>query len=153
LTEPGGQPFWRLHSTPQRARPLIFPPSALRDRQLALVIMNPDGSAGVAGAVTISVTPRWLDQTIWGVVILGTVLLLLGTVALAWPRPRRDVVYVVEPALLPEVNAHLGLPAQATPPAVAPVPTVAPPPVRVRLEWPPAEAPEPRTPAPIPAAD
>jgi hypothetical protein len=121
LGAPADQPFWRLHSTPERYRPLVFPPSALRGRQLALVIMNPDATPGIDGAVTVAVTPRWLDQTSVGVLLLGAVLLLLGTVALAWPRPRRDVVYVVEPARVPELTARLGLPIQPLPPGALPV--------------------------------
>jgi hypothetical protein len=113
LDRPEEQAFWRLHSTPERYRPLTFAPSALRGQGLALVIMNPDGTPVVAADLTVAVTPAWLDRTTWGVLMLGAVLLLLGSLAVGWPRPRRDVVYVVEPAQLPEFAVRLGLPTPA----------------------------------------
>jgi hypothetical protein len=119
---PALQGFWRLSRMPAEHRPLAFPPSAVRGQGLALVIMNADAGPEVSAAVTVAVTPGWLDRTTWGVLILGTVLLLLGAVAVGWPRPRRDVVYVVEPAQLPDIAARLGLHPPAAVPAAVPVP-------------------------------
>lgn len=175
LAPPAEQPFWRVYATGEQRRPLSFPPSSVRGERLALVIMNDDGARAVRADITVAVAPAWLDRTTWGVLILGTVLLLLGGTAVAWPRPRRDIVYVVEPAQLPEVTAHLGLstPEPAAPPApeaaAAPTPAVAAakalatvsakpaeppakpaPPVTVRLEWPPAQTSR-RTATPVPA--
>jgi hypothetical protein len=126
LAPPREQLFWRVYATGDQRRPLSFPPSSVRGERLALVIMNDDGAPAVGADITVAVAPAWLDRTTWGVLILGTMLLLLGSLAVAWPRPRRDIVYVVEPDQLPQVTAHLGLSNTAPAPArAAPTPAVA----------------------------
>ncbi len=145
MAPPAEQPFWHASVSPADHRPLAVDSAAIRGQDVALVIMNGDGAIAVDAEVTVGVTPRWLNQTVWGVLILGSMLLMLGALALGWPQPRREVVYVVEPASLPELSARLGLP---VPPAVAqpgePTPATDSrsslaglrPPVTVKLEWP-----------------
>jgi hypothetical protein len=119
---PDAQKFWRQYTTADGYKPLSFAPSTIRGEALSLVIMNADGGSPVDADITVAVIPSWLNQTTWGVLILGTVLLLIAIVMLAWPRSRREVVYVVEPSQLPEFAARFGLPAPThlpVPPEVA----------------------------------
>jgi len=103
--EPGEQPFWQSSS---RAGTLEWSPSELRGQRLALVVMDPDGRAPLAVDLTARVHPQWLSSTTLGLLVLGTVLLLVAVVALAWPSRPREIVYVVPPAQLPELAAQLG---------------------------------------------
>jgi len=138
---PGAQHVWYAVGHPVGAyTTLSWSPSAVRGRQLALVVMNVDGRAGVDVPLTVTVNPRWLNPTTWGLVILGSVLLVLATAVLLWPWGSRDVVYVVEPSQVPEIAARLGVPAPApvvAAPVSAPALVVA------------APAPAPAAPAPV----
>jgi hypothetical protein len=126
---------------------LTWSPSAVRDRHLALVVMNPDAAPGLAVALTAAMYPRWLNQTTWGLLILGTVLALLGGAALAWPRRSREIVYVVEPSQVPEIAARLGVPPV---PVVAAVPAPAPVPVETAAPEAPVEVPGPEASVEVP---
>lgn len=160
---PGDLRYWYAVGRPGSGGvTLSWSPSAVRGRHLALVVMNADATARVDARLTATVSPRWLNPTAWGLLILGTVLLVFAVAALLWPGRRRDIVYVVEPSQVPEISARLGvrppLPVPATTVARAPVPvpaaapgrpgTVAPvpvpadlpPSVRPNLAWPPAAA-------------
>jgi hypothetical protein len=179
---PQEQPFWRYTNAGAVNAPVTWSPSSVRGQRLALVVMNPDASARVSAALVAAVTPQWLNPMTWGLLILGTVALLLGTLSLAWPQARREVVYVVTPDQMPEVTAYLGLAPSAragatryvgstgyagatTPDGSAPSAQSRPPtepaihagelprpPVSVRLTWPPAAAAA-ATPAPVPVRE
>lgn len=86
---PAAQAFWL--DTQVR-----WTPSAVRSQHLALVVMNPDGSAPVRMTLRAAVVPGWLPSTTWGVLVLGAMLLGLALVVLCWPERRREVVYVLE---------------------------------------------------------
>ena len=101
------QPFW-LHSSGAAGRPVEWSPAELRGEELALVVMDPQARAPLTVELTASVRPQWLTSTAFGLVVLGTVLVLLGAVAAAWPGRNHQVVYVVSPAQVPEVAARLG---------------------------------------------
>jgi hypothetical protein len=109
LGAPAEQPFWRYSNAGALDRPVTWSPSSTRGQRLAVVVMNPDAAPGVNVELSAAIAPGWLNPTTWGLLILGTVALLLGIMALAWPRARREIVYVVTPAQMPEVAAHLGL--------------------------------------------
>jgi hypothetical protein len=144
LAAPAEQPFWLASSG---AGALEWRPSELRGEQLALVVMDP--AAAPAGAVdlTAHMHPEWLGSTAVGLLVLGAVLVVVAVAALAWPRREREIIYVVPPAQMPEIAAHLGVPVPrlATDPyqpaATASVPVPA---------GPPADLPDPRTPEPEP---
>ncbi|MPZ28478.1 MAG: hypothetical protein GEV12_19260 [Micromonosporaceae bacterium] len=104
---PDAQPFWRTSS---HTGALEWSPSELRGEQLALVVMDPHAAAPVRVDLAARVQPQWLGSTTLGLLVLGTVLLLVAVVALAWPTRPREIVYVVPPAQLPEIAAHLGVP-------------------------------------------
>ncbi len=89
----------------------------MRGRDISLVVMNATGDPKVSANLAATVNPRWLNPTTWGLLILGTVLFVLGSAALVWPRRRRDIVYVVEPSQLPEIAARLGVDTRSSPPA------------------------------------
>lgn len=107
-TVPHEQPFWLL-SSGAAGRPVEWSPADLRGEQLALVVMDPQARAPLTVELTAQVEPRWLTSTALGLIVLGTVLVLLGAVAVAWPGRNRQVVYVVPPAQVPEVAARLGV--------------------------------------------
>jgi hypothetical protein len=114
LAPPATLPFWLAVSHQSAAREeLTWSPSAMRGRDLSLVVMNATGAPHVSADLTATVDPRWLNPTTWGLLILGTVLFVLGSAALVWPRRHRDIVYVVEPSQLPEISARLGVVARA----------------------------------------
>jgi hypothetical protein len=111
---PTDEPFWLASST---SGTLAWSPSAVRDHDLALVVMAPDGRGQVEVAATAGMRPHWLDPARWGLLILGTVDFLTGLVLLLWPRRRREIVYVVEPGQVPDLTARLGI--STGPPAAA----------------------------------
>jgi len=96
---------------------LSWSPSSMRGRDISLVVMNATGDPKVGANLAATVNPRWLNPTTWGLLILGTVLFVLGSAALVWPRRHRDIVYVVEPSQLPEIAARLGVDTRTGPPA------------------------------------
>ena len=110
--EPHLQPFWTASSGPHGGT-LAWTPSEARGEQLALVVMDQRGRAPLTVGVTAEFLPRWLNSTTWGLLTLGTILVLFAWVALGWPSRSREVVYVVPPAELAEIAARLGLPVPA----------------------------------------
>ena len=88
----------------------------MRGQQLTLVVMSADGQLARSGrGQRPSCGPGWLNSTTWGLLILGSVILLLGIAVLAWPARTREVVYVVDPAQVPEIAARLGVPVPSSP--------------------------------------
>jgi hypothetical protein len=110
--EPYLQPFWTASSGPHGGT-MAWTPSEARGEQLALVVMDQRGRAPLTVGVTAEFLPRWLNSTTWGLLTLGTILVLFAWVALGWPSRSREVVYVVPPAELAEIAARLGLPVPA----------------------------------------
>jgi hypothetical protein len=104
---PSTQPFWLSASG---AGSLEWAPSEMRAQQLALVVMDRDGGAPLTVHVAAEVRPQWLSSATFGSLVLGTVLVLVAIAALAWPSRAREIVYVVPPAQVPEIAAHLGVP-------------------------------------------
>lgn len=151
LAEPSGPPveqsFWQASSP---AGTLEWRPSELRDQRLALVVMHPQGQAPLTVDLTARIHPEWLDTTTFGLLVLGTVLLLGAIVALAWPTRPREIVYVVPPAQVPEIAAQLGIPVPRTAtggPDALPAPDPCPPPA------PPASVADPPAPPTPPPTD
>jgi hypothetical protein len=147
---PRGQRFWVRSGTGS----LEWSPAATRGERLALVVMSADGQPPRIVTATAEVRAGWLDSSTWGLLVLGSVLLLLGIVFLAWPTRSREVVYVVDPSQVPEIAARLGVPLPSPgagaggrpatlaesggsgwPGAASPVA----PPVAPRLAWPPVQ--------------
>lgn len=108
---PQEQPFWLASSG---AGELEWSPSEVRGQQLALVVMDPAARSPLTVDLTARVHPQWLDSTTLGLLVLGTLLVVVGVAALAWPSRSREIVYVVPPAHVPEVSAHLGVPVPRT---------------------------------------
>jgi hypothetical protein len=120
LTLPATEPFWMVVSHHAGGREVLnWSPSSMRGRNVSLVVMNASGTPQVSADLSAIVNPRWLNPTTWGLLILGTVLFVLGSAALVWPRRHRDIVYVVEPSQLPEISARLGVDSSRTPVSAA----------------------------------
>jgi hypothetical protein len=110
-------PFWLAVSHQVGGREVLtWSPSAMQGRDVSLVLMNANAAPRVSADLTATVNPRWLNPTTWGLLILSTVLFVLGSAALVWPRRHRDIVYVVEPSQLPEIAARLGVDNRTSPP-------------------------------------
>lgn len=147
---PATQAFWR-HTGDPGSGTLSVSVSELRGQRLALVVMAPDAAPALAVDVTAALTPRWLGPGTWGLLVLGTVLLLSGVAVLAWPtRPSLPAPLFPAPLFL----APAAPPAPASPadsstveePVVVPAagrapsatwPPDSPPPATPILDWPP----------------
>ncbi|MEU8656591.1 hypothetical protein [Actinoplanes philippinensis] len=103
---PARQPFWTTSGHGQ----ISLTPAELTDRPYSLVLMNPDGAAVLRLAVVAEVRPGWLGSSTWGLLTLGTLLVMAGVIVLVWPGRRREVVYVVEPSQVPELMHAIGAP-------------------------------------------
>jgi hypothetical protein len=112
---PGAQPFWLAGSG---VGTLEWSPGEVRGEQLALVVMDPQGRGRLTVDMTAHVRPEWIGTTTVGLLVLGTTLVLVAVAALAWPSPSREIIYVVPPAQVPEIAAHLGVPIPPPRPAV-----------------------------------
>lgn len=110
---PAAQSFWLASSDASGA--VEWEPSDLRGQRLALVVMDREPATPVTVQLTAQLRPAWLEPTAWGLLALGTVLLLVAVAAIAWPVRGREIVYVVPPAQVPEIAARLGLPYQEEP--------------------------------------
>ncbi|HWH00440.1 MAG TPA: hypothetical protein VNV66_14200, partial [Pilimelia sp.] len=102
---PAAQRFWLRSGTGA----VEWSPAQLRGQQLALVVTTPDGRPPGPVELTAELRPGWLNSTTWGLLILGTLLVVFGIAALAWPQRTREVVYVVEPGQVPDIAARLGV--------------------------------------------
>jgi hypothetical protein len=158
---PIAQRFWlasnlTVTDTGEMRPELAWAPSSLRGRELALVVMNPDGSAGVDATIAGRLRPGWLPPTVGGLLILGTAVFLLGVVALAAARrmvaaepaieaatePVPVPVRPVRPPRLEVLDVAPAFPVPARTPVQPPAdPPAEPfahlPPVGLRFTWPP----------------
>src|SRR6185437_10410546 len=129
---PYDAPFWRATSTGlirdgQVEDALSWSPAATHGERLAVVIMNADGSAGVDVEILARLRATWLGSTTGGLLILGSALILLALLVLAWPQRQR--------AASAPLPVDSGVPDEpAVPEPVLPAPL---PPVSLRLNWPP----------------
>ncbi|MFY1668749.1 hypothetical protein ACN27G_02130 [Plantactinospora sp. WMMB334] len=102
---PGEQDLWLSSGVGA----LDLPADDLRGRRLSLVLMRPDGKAGVAADLRAEVRVGWLDPAGWALLATGGLLVLLGIVLLARPVRPREVVFVVAPGQVPALAARLGV--------------------------------------------
>lgn len=106
-TPPYEQPFWLASSA---TGTLEWSPYELRGQQVALVVMDLRGQAPLTVELTARVHPQWLASTTAGLLVLGTVLVLVAVAALAWPSRSREIVYVVPSTQVPALASRLGVP-------------------------------------------
>lgn len=104
-TPPGAQTFWRYSA----AGALDIDPEQLRGRSVSLVVMRPDGAAGIDADVRVEVRFGWLDPAMWGLLASGILLVTMAAILLTRPIRPREVVFVVEPAQVPVLAARLGV--------------------------------------------
>lgn len=143
LAPPGAQAFWQLSGDGV----LDLDPRHLRDRSSSLVVMRPDGAAGVAAQVRAEVRLGWLDPTRWGLLAGGILLVAGAVVVLIRPVRPREVVFVVEPAQVPVLAARLGVATLLDP---SPVPSSVSSPIPSPVTDPVAGPPVPGRPVPGP---
>ncbi|WP_067496716.1 hypothetical protein, partial [Actinoplanes sp. TFC3] len=103
---PSRQTFWLASGVGA----LDWKPSDLRDTPYSLIIMNAAAQPGVRLETTAALSPGWLNQATWALLILGTLLVMGGMIILGWPARRREVVYVVEPSQVPDLMQAIGAP-------------------------------------------
>lgn len=103
---PRDRPFWVAHGLGV----LDLASSDLPGRELSLVVMWPDGRAGIGLDLRVEVRPGWLDPTTVVTISAGALLILLAVAALTWQVRPREVVFVVEPSQVPVLAGRLGLP-------------------------------------------
>ncbi|WP_229073118.1 hypothetical protein [Actinoplanes sp. DH11] len=148
---PGQQAFWTRTGNGQ----LNLVPGELTGGPYSLVLMSPGGAPVNRLAAVAEVRPSWLNSSTWGLITLGTLLIMASVVVLAWPGRRREVVYVVEPSQVPELMYAIGAPLpniRGSRPGGAHRPRTladsrpARPPALPEFSWPP-KAPKPQLPA------
>jgi len=129
---PYDAPFWRATSTGlirdgKVEDALSWSPATTRGERLAVVIMNADGAPGVDVEILARLRATWLGSTTGGLLILGSALVLLALLVIAWPQRRRAAPEpATRPVPLPSVERDE--------PVLPPLP-----PVTLRLSWPPAK--------------
>ena len=97
-TPPDKAQFWTRTSADGT---LAWSPGSVRGGPYSLVVMHPDASPGLQLNAVAELRPGWLNSSTWGLLTLGTLLVMVGLIILAWPARRREVVYVVEPSQVP----------------------------------------------------
>ncbi|HEY8471197.1 MAG TPA: hypothetical protein VIL37_00990 [Natronosporangium sp.] len=114
---PAEQSFWLPGSG---VGTLEWRPYEHRGEQLALVVMDPAARTPLRVDVTAHLQPEWIGTTTVGLLVLGSILVLIAIAALAWPARSREIIYVVPQTQVPELAAQLGLSVPTEPiPAMA----------------------------------
>ncbi|MFC0533361.1 hypothetical protein [Phytohabitans kaempferiae] len=141
---PAAQPAWQAAGTGAVA----WDSAQVRGQHLALVVMHPDGQAGMTVDLRVEVRPGWLAPATWGLLVAGAVLIVLGMATLAWPvrRPAAPRPATLADVLPPPAPPQVVTPQQVRPGWAAPTPM----PVQPILTWPPHPSVG-VTPAPLPA--
>src|SRR4051812_39959089 len=104
---PGSASFWTRTDIEGS---IAWSPGKVRGGPYSLVVMNPGSKPGLHVAASVELRPGWLNSSSWGLLTLGTLLVMVGLIVLAWPARRREVIYVVEPSQVPELMAAIGAP-------------------------------------------
>ncbi|MFI6823983.1 hypothetical protein ACIBJE_24035 [Micromonospora sp. NPDC050187] len=102
---PLGRPFW----TREGVGVLEWNPAEFGDQPLSLVLMHPDGRAGLALDVRAELRPGWLTPARWALPAGGALLVALALLLLLRPPRPREVVFVVEPDQVPILAQRLGV--------------------------------------------
>ncbi len=89
---------------------LAWTPGEVRGGPYSLVVMSAGAKPDLQLTSSAELRPGWLNSSTWGLLTLGTLLLMVGLIVLAWPTRRREVVYVVEPSQVPDLMAAIGAP-------------------------------------------
>ncbi|MET0419103.1 MAG: hypothetical protein ABW022_24075, partial [Actinoplanes sp.] len=104
---PGRSPIWIRTDVDGS---LAWSPGEVRGGPYSLVVMNPGAKPGLRLTTVAELRPGWLNSSTWGLLTLGTLLVMIGMLVLAWPARRREIIYVVEPSQVPELIAAIGGP-------------------------------------------
>ncbi|WP_442934584.1 hypothetical protein [Micromonospora sp. CPCC 205739] len=98
-------PFW----VRQGIGAVEWSPGQLAGRRLSLVVMRPDGGAGLALDLRAEVRSDWFRPVAWGSLAGGLLLIVLAVLVLLRPVRPREVVFVVEPDQVPVLAGRLGV--------------------------------------------
>ncbi|WP_203761738.1 hypothetical protein, partial [Paractinoplanes deccanensis] len=110
---PGRADFWTRSGLGQ----VSWTPGDVTGGPYSLVVMDPGAKPALQLTATAELRPGWLNSSTWGLLTLGTLLLMTGLITLAWPSRRREIVYVVEPSQVPDLMAAIGAPLPLTSPS------------------------------------
>ncbi|WP_373688886.1 hypothetical protein [Verrucosispora sioxanthis] len=88
---------------------LEWSPGDLAGRRLSLVLLRPDGGAGVTLDLRAELRAGWIAPATWGSLTGGTLLVILAALVLLRPVRPREVVFVVEPDQVPVLAGRLGI--------------------------------------------
>ncbi|HTF08675.1 MAG TPA: hypothetical protein VK659_10940, partial [Asanoa sp.] len=114
---PGAQSFW----TRQGSDTIDWTAADVDGREMSLVVMRVDASAGLTVDLWASARSGWLPPTAWSLLALGVLLLGSAIAALVWPVRTRELVFVVDPSQVPQVSARLGAATDGGPAGPPPV--------------------------------
>ncbi|HET6482847.1 MAG TPA: hypothetical protein VFG35_22820, partial [Actinoplanes sp.] len=117
--KPDQVPFWTR--TDRGAGQISWIPADVRGGPYSLVVMSRQAAAGLQVNATAELRPGWLNSSAWGLLTLGTLLIMIGMAVLAWLGRRREIVYVVEPSQVPDLMRAIGAPLPALPSTGRPV--------------------------------
>ncbi|MBQ1027378.1 hypothetical protein, partial [Micromonospora sp. C95] len=88
---------------------LEWNPDDLAGQRLSLVLMRPDGGAGVTLDLRAELRAGWIAPATWGSLTGGTLLVILAALVLLRPVRPREVIFVVEPDQVPVLAGRLGV--------------------------------------------
>ncbi|GIJ19918.1 hypothetical protein [Micromonospora lutea] len=88
---------------------LEWSPEDLTGQRLSLVLMRPDGAAGMTLDLRAELRAGWIAPATWGSLTGGTLLVILAALVLLRPVRPREVVFVVEPDQVPVLAGRLGV--------------------------------------------
>ncbi|MBY8872453.1 hypothetical protein K7640_11440 [Micromonospora sp. PLK6-60] len=88
---------------------LEWSPADLTGRPLSLVVMRPDGQAGLAVDLRAELRVGWFAAVTYGLLGAGIVLVAIAALVLLRPVRPREVVFVVEPDQVPVLAGRLGV--------------------------------------------
>ncbi|WP_433301457.1 hypothetical protein ACQP2F_06140 [Actinoplanes sp. CA-030573] len=143
---------------------IAWSPGDVTGGPYSLVVMSPGAKPGLQLTSSAELRPGWLNSSTWGLLTLGTLLVMTGLIVLAWPARRREVVYVVEPSQVPDLMAAIGAPLPRSglpaahptgahrPRTLADAPKPALPSAALKFTWPPAPQPALAGPTAVPVA-
>jgi hypothetical protein len=103
---PSQETFWSRSGNGQ----VDWSPAELRGHDYSLVIMNQGAQAGLQVQSTAELRPGWLNSFTWALLLLGSLVVMVAMIVLAWPGRRREVIYVVEPSQVPDLIRAIGAP-------------------------------------------
>lgn len=102
---PAGAPIWVRDGVGA----MEWNPADVQGRPLSLVVMRPDGRAGLTLELRAEWRAGWIAPVTWGTLAAGLLLVTMAGLLLLRPVGLREVVWVVEPDQVPVLASRLGV--------------------------------------------